>query len=157
MNYEELVAYSKHCSQIWNKFKASFRSEATQSFLKKSYPVLSCPSGQIPLSDVNLSFIGASSPGSLVPGKDASRLIKKAAEYIHLVKKSDAADRNELKKMEKWLQDFNPQHLKFHSHRLEVRFPALKMALIQEIKNSPYVDSQFTGRSQTSIRVVLKT
>ena len=67
----------------------------------------------------------------------------------------DESLKKELAKAKAWIDEFDPKRLELDNHRLEVRFPSLKIELIQQIKQSPFVDQNRIGKEKTSIRVVL--
>ena len=155
MDYENFVAHSEQCKKVWKEFKDSFVEEELKEFFKHSYAVLSYPRGQIKLGGSDFRTVALESPGFFVPNQASASLLKHIRELEELKKDSGEQSKKERARIEKWFEEFNPQRLKLEESRLEVRFPSLKMALIQRIKQSPLVDQHFTGSERASIRVVL--
>ena len=89
----------------------------------------------------------------------SDRASKSLIEHVRLLeslkKENERSGKTERVRVEKWLREFNREKLEFEEHRLEIRFASLQMDLIQEIKRSPFVDSNLTGMGPASIRIVL--
>jgi len=156
MDYEDFVAFAERSKKLWQEFKNSFSEpEELRNYLKNSYAVLSHPSGQVYLGSTDFRTIAMESPSFLVSNQARESLIKHVKELEALKKDSEERSKKERARIEKWFEEFNPQRLKFEEPRLEVRFPSLKMDLIQRIKQSSFVDQRFTGKERVAIRVVL--
>lgn len=156
MDYENFVTRAELFKKIWQEFKDSFHEPELKAYLKHSYAVLSHASGQLYLGSTDFRTIAMESPSFLVPNQASSSLIKHVRELEGLKKDSEERSKKERARIEKWFQEFDPQRLKFEEPRLEVRFPSLKMDLIQRMKQSPLVDQRFTGKERAAIRVVLE-
>ncbi|MEI7752159.1 MAG: hypothetical protein WCJ71_08740 [Candidatus Omnitrophota bacterium] len=161
MNYEEFTALASRSKEIWKAFKESFEDPRTKDYLKHSHPVLSCPLGQCALEATDYHSVALWSPKSLVHGRASSSLIHHVQEHERLKKElegrrnKDEGLKKELTKAKAWIDEFDPQRLDFEEHRLEARFPSLKIDIIQKIKQSPLVDHGRIGREMVCIRVVL--
>ncbi len=161
MEYEEFTALASRSKEIWKAFKESFEDSCIKDFLKHSHPVLSCPSGQCTLEATDYHSLVLWSPKSLVPSRASTSLIHHVQEHERLKKEiegrrnKDESLKKELAKAKAWIDEFDPKRLELDNHRLEVRFPSLKIELIQQIKQSPFVDQNRIGKEKTSIRVVL--
>jgi hypothetical protein len=163
MDYESFTAHVLRCRQIWQDFQQSFDDPDLKTFLKHSYPVLCCLSGQCTLEAADYYSLALWSPRSLIPNKASGSLIEHI-RALESLKKDGESRRNkdekfkkEQDKVKKRLEEFNFGRLELEDHRLEVRFPSLKMDLIQKIKMSSFVDQEHTGKDRASIRVVLWT
>lgn len=156
MDYDTFLAHGERCKKVWADFKQSFDDPGLKEYLKKSYPVLNCSTGQIPLDSLDANSIAATSPGSFVPTKASKSLIEHVRCLEHLKKETEISRKTERRRVEKWLKEFDRQKLEFREHRLEVRFQSLKIDLVQEIKRSPFVDPDLTSMGLASIRIVLR-
>ncbi len=157
MDYDTFLAHGERCKKVWADFKQSFQDPGLREYLKNSYAVLSCSTGQqIPLDSINAQSIAVSSPGSFTPNKASKSLIEHVRLLQVLKKETEISRKDERNRVEKWLKEFDRQKLEFEDHRLEIRFPFLKTDFIQEIKRSPFVDPDLTSMGMASIRVVLK-
>lgn len=163
MDYDSFLALAGRSKEIWRSFKDSFEDSCIKDFLKHSHPVLSCPSGQCALEATDYHSVALWSPKSLVHGRASSSLIHHVQEHERLKKEiegrrnKDEGLKKEMAKAKAWIDEFDPKRLELEAHRLEVRFPALKIELIQKIKQSPLVDHERIGREKVCIRVVLRT
>ena len=161
MDYDEFIALAERSKEIWKAFKESFDDPCIKDFLKHSHPVLSCPSGQCALEATDYHSVALWSPKSLVANRASTSLIHHVQEHEGLKKEiegrrnKDEALKKEMAKAKAWIDEFDSKRLEFEDHRLEVRFPSLKIELIQKIKQSPFVDQNRIGKERTSIRVVL--
>jgi len=156
MDYEDFVAFAERSKKLWQEFKNSFNEpEELKEYLKNSYAVLSHPFGQLYLGSTDFRTIAMESPSFLVSNQARESLIKHVKELEALKKDSEERSKKERARIEEWFEEFNPQRLKLEEPRLEVRFPSLKMDLIQRIKQSSFVDQRFTGKERVAIRVVL--
>ena len=163
MDYEEFTALASRSKEIWKSFKQSFVEPDLEEFLKKSHPVLSCPSGQCALEATDYHSVALWSPKSLVHSRASSSLIHHVQEHERLKKElegrrhKDEGLKKELAKAKTWIDEFDPLRLELEEHRLEARFPSLKIGLIQTIKQSPLVEHGRIGKDKVCIRVVLLT
>jgi hypothetical protein len=163
MDYDSFTAFAGRSKEVWKAFKESFEDPCIKDFLKHSYPVLSCPSGQCTLEATDYHSVALWSPKSLVLNKASTSLIEHVRALERLKKEiegrrnKDEGLKKELTKVKKWIDEFDPNRLDFEEHRLEVRFPSLKIELIQKIKQSPFVDQKRIGKDRVCIRVVLLT
>ena len=161
MDYDEFTALAGRSKEIWKAFKESFEDPCIKAFLKHSHPVLSCPSGQCALEATDYHSIALWSPKSLVPNRASTGLIHHVQDHEGLKKEiegrrnKDEGLKKEMAKAKVWIDEFDSKRLEIEDHRLEVRFPSLKIELIQKIKQSPFVDQNRIGKDKTSIRVVL--
>ena len=80
-----------------------------------------------------------------------------AKKEIEGRRNKDEGLKKELVKARAWIDEFDPKRLEFEDHRLEVRFPSLKIELSQKIKRSPFVEQKRIGKERVCIRVVLLT
>lgn len=160
MDYETFTAHAEHCKKIWQDFKDSFKNiftdDDSKNFLKNSYAVLSYSRGQVSLGSADFYAIATESPGFFLPNKASSSLIGRVRTLEMLKKDSSEENKKDREKIEMWLKEFDPARLKLEESQLEVRFPSLKMDLIQRIKQSPFVCRDLTGTERVSIRVVLR-
>ena len=162
MDYESFTAYAERCKKMWQDFKESFKEPELKTFLKHSHLVLSCPSGQCTLEAVDYHSGALWSPKSLVSSRASTSLIEHVRKLERLKKEvegrrsKDEGLKKELEKEKKWIDEFNPERLELEDHYLEIRFPSLKIELIQKIKQSPFVDQERTGKGRVSVRVVLR-
>ena len=161
MNYAEFTALANRSKEIWRSFKKSFEGPDFEDFLKKSHPVLSCPSGQCALEAADYHSIALWSPKSLIQNRASSSLINHVQEHERLRKEmeggrnKDEKQKKELAKIKAWIDEFDSERLELEKHLLEIRFPSLKTELVQQIKQSPFVDQERTVKDRVSIRVVL--
>jgi hypothetical protein len=155
MDYDEFIAYAERAKKIWRRFEESFTDPEIKAFLKQSYAVLAHPRGQVSLNNTDSRAIALESPDFFVPNQASSGLVEHARQLEGIKKDSDERNRKERARIEKWFADFNPRRLKFEEPRLEVRFPVVKIEIIQRIKQNPFVDKRYTGAGGVSIRVVL--
>lgn len=163
MDYDSFTALAGRSKEIWKTFKESFEDPCIKAYLKHSHPVLSCPLGQCALEAADYHSVALLSPKSLVTSRARTSLIHHVQEHERLKKElegrrnKDEGLKKELAKAKTWIDEFDPSRLEFEEHRLEVRFPSLKMELIQKIKQSPLVDHGRIGKDRACIRVVLLT
>jgi len=149
--------------KIWQDFKQDFDNSDLQTFLKHSYPVLCCPSGQCNLDASDHCSMAAWSPESFVPNQESAALIEHVRVLNHIRREferrgsRDLEVKKELGAARDQLDNFDPSLLEFQEHRLEARFSYLNMSFIQQIKKSRFVDRERTWGSIASIRVVLRT
>mgnify|MGYP001497893940 CR=1 FL=1 len=160
MEYEEFTDLAKRSKEVWKAFKESFEDPRIKEFLKHSHPVLSCPSGQCFLEATDYHSVAQWSPGSLVSNRASASLIAHVGALERLKKevegrRNDEGVKKELAKAQAWIDEFDPKRLEFEPHRLEVRFPALRIELIQMIKQSPLVDQDRINKERVCIRVAL--
>ena len=144
---KEKLAYNK----IWDKLKGEFSGDI-RKFLDKSYLVVAYDGGQVPFELSAPYNIAVESPSFFIPDSHSEQLAA-------LIKELNAC--NEYKslkktKMRKKLEKFNAARLLVKDFHVEVRFPSLKFAYIQEIKRSKYCDHKAIDMSTVSIRVILK-
>lgn len=156
MHHHDFTTYSERCKEVWQKFKESFHDPRLKTYLKHAHAVLSCASGQIPLDGLDISSVAMYSPQSFTPNRASKSLIEHVRLLESLKKETEATAKAERGRVEKWLREFHREKLEFEEHRLEIRFASLKVAFIQEIKRSSFVDSNLTSMGLASIRVVLK-
>ena len=156
MDHDSFMAYGERCRKVWCEFQDSFHDSRLKTYLKHAHAVLSCASGQIPLDGLDACSIAMSSLGSFISSRASKNLIEHVRLLESLKKETEATAKTERGRVEKWLRKFNRRKLEFEEHRLEIRFASLKMDLIQEIKRSPFVDSDLTGMGPASIRIVLR-
>lgn len=163
MDYDSFLALVRRSKEIWKSFKESFEDPCIKDFLKHSHPVLSCPSGQCALEATDYHSVALWSPKSLVHSRASASLIHHVQEHERLKKElegrrnKDEGLKKEMNKAKAWIDEFDPQRLELEEHRLEVRFPSLRIDLIQKIKQSPFVDHKRIGKERVCIRVVLLT
>lgn len=155
MDYKSFQTYAARCKQTWMDSTASVDNPELKSFLKRSYAVLSCPKGQINLDSTDFRTIALKSPESFIPNHASANLLQCVKELEAIKKEFGEDSKLEKARIEKKLQEFDTSELNLEEHRLEIRFPCLRMELIQRIKQMPGVDQHATGREMASIRVVL--
>jgi len=151
LTWEEFKKEKRSYSKVWDNLKAEFSGEI-RKFLDKSYLVVAYNYGQVPFELSEPSSIALESPAFFISN---SRFEQLAA----LIKEFNAFNEynsNKKSKIRKELEKFNPSELKVKDFRAEVRFPALKFAYIQEIKQSRYCDREVMDMSTVSINVILQ-
>lgn len=157
MDYKGFLNYLENCRELWRVFSKSFESETVNAYLKKSYPVLYCAPWQIPLDDAKPYSMAVLSPNFLKSNRHLSEYIRLIRNYEDAKKASgDSLSDKKLSDLSDKLKKYDLNQLEFQEYTLEIRFPTMKMGLIQEIKKSPLVDKEKTDTSMASIRVVLK-
>jgi hypothetical protein len=162
MDYDTFVSFVKQCRETWQSFKESFEHPEFKSFLKHSYPVLVCGAEQCSLDATDAYSIALNTPKFLLRTEIASAYVDLVRELERFRKEFSGRgdkDKKFYKKFgstQKHVDQFNIWDLQFADCNLEVRFPTLRIDLIQSLKESPFIDKDNTVSSRCSIRVVLK-
>ena len=151
LTWEEFQKEKRSYNKVWDKLKDEFSGDI-RKFLDKSYLVVAYNYGQVSFDLREPYSIALESPGIFIQNSRSEHLTA-------LIKELNAFNEyNSLKrrKLRKELEKFNPSGLSVKGFHAEVRFPSLKFAYIQKIKQSKYCDQEATDMSTVSIRVVLK-
>jgi hypothetical protein len=170
MKWNELLGQIEAARKNWEIIRSDTGAEKeAQAFLKDSYLVLSNEYSQAGLSNfegevyrgevIKYNFLkNTPSSNEFIKLSQAVRniqgqlkgLFQRTAEY----KKTQAA----LDAAEKKLKKFDFSTLEFLDDiMVELRFPTLKIEVIQKIKTHSLVDAEQTSLSKASTRVVIKS
>jgi len=151
LTWEEFKKEKRSYDKIWDKLKAEFSGDI-RKFLDKSYLVAAYSYGQVSFELSEPSSIALESPSFFIPNSRFEQLTALIKEFNAF----NEYNSNKKSKIRKELEKFNPNGLTVKDFRAEVRFPALKFAYIQEIKQSKYCDQEVMDMSMVSIRPILK-
>lgn len=170
MFYQELIERIDKAKQNWEAIKEDLgKQPSLAEFLEDSYLVLANPYLQVPPDlTKNLHETVLKEPGLL------KQSVKNNEAYIRLCRELEAFENraaradttgNKSKRTEKELNNRRQEISLFDSSSLEfvddltveLRFPKLKIDVIQSIKQHPLVDREETMMSAASIRVVISS
>jgi len=151
LTWEAFQKEKRSYGKVWDKLKDEFGGDI-RKFLDKSYLVVAYDYGQVSFELREPYSIALESPSFFIPNSRSEQLTALIKEFTVL------NEYNSLKrsKMRKELEKFNTSGLSVKNFRAEVRFPFLKFAYIQEIKQSKYCNQEAMDMSTVSINVILQ-
>ena len=151
MYWEEYLRQKDFYQAVWKKMKSGYSGDMRR-FLDRAYIVVSYRIGQITLDEDALS-IARDCADFFVEDRYSSAYLKLVQELKRVERLADGKDKVDV--LEKLL-GFDISRLSVVEYRFEIRFTAVDIDFIQQLKQSKYCDKKLTDMSRVSIRVVLK-
>ena len=168
MKWKDYLDRRQLYKKAWGSMKAEFTGEIRR-FLDKSHIVVTYGANmtkQMAFEKNNAYSIAMGNRDFFLKDSCSNKLlylVRRHDEIMDLARQNNSDEKkrdrySELKlRAVKQLEDFNNEPLVVVDNQTEIRFPALNMNFIQQIKKSKYCDKESTSISKSSIRVILKT
>ena len=154
MRWRDFINKRQAYKKAWEALKEEYEGDI-RKYLNSSHLVIAYGpnmAGQFDFKRKDAGSIAMDDPGFFTNDASGKKLIELAEQYKAL-KEAKADLKTTIMKQ---LEEFDTEYLTVADNQAEIRFPALNMEFIQEVKKSKHCDKKITSMSKSSIRVILK-